>query len=156
MDKKEVKQEEGGRELQPREQPSKMIKTEHVDYHHSLEHNPVFSSSRIYEMVAAGLNVSEGSNFQVFGQINKSLNIGTRFGNSVFGSSALMGVPSCPVKDEEDCEELHLGLQEGQSEENINLQEEGPPPTSVINLSRVNSITERYLSLRGEGSEYRG
>lgn len=52
-------------------------------------------------MAAVGLNVSEGSNFQVFGQqIHKSLNIGTRFGNSMFGSSALMGVPNCPVKDE--------------------------------------------------------
>jgi hypothetical protein len=100
MDKKEAKQEENNRELYPRENPSKMVKTEPLEYHHHLEQNPLFSSSRIYEMVAAGLNVSEGSNFQVFGQINKSLNIGTRFGNSVFGSSALIGVPSCPVKDE--------------------------------------------------------
>ena len=66
-------------------------------------------------MAGAGLNISEGSNFQVFGQMNKSINIGTRFGNSVFGSSALLGVPSCPVKDEDYCEELNLGLQEGQS-----------------------------------------
>ena len=53
-------------------------------------------------MAGVGLNISEGSNFQVFGQINKSLNIGTRFGNSVFGSSNLIGVPACPVKDEDD------------------------------------------------------
>ncbi len=52
-------------------------------------------------MAGAGLNISEGSNFQVFGQMNKSINIGTRFGNSVFGSSAMLGVPSCPVKDED-------------------------------------------------------
>jgi hypothetical protein len=67
-------------------------------------------------------------------------------------------VPNCPVnEDPEDiCEELNLGLQEGQSEENINLREDGPPPTSIINLSRGISITERYLSLRGDGSDYRG
>jgi hypothetical protein len=86
------------------------VKSEAVDPH--IEHNPLFSSSRLYEMAAIGLNISEGSNFQVFGHINKSMNVGTRFGNSVFGSSALLGVPSCPVKDEEDyCEELNLGLQ---------------------------------------------
>jgi hypothetical protein len=137
-----------------REQPTKLLKTEAAV--EQLEHNPVFSSSRLYEMAAVGLNISEGSNFQVFGQMNKSINIGTRFGNSVFGSSALLGVPSCPVKDEDYCEELNLGLQEGQSEENINLREDGPPPTSIINLnlSRGISITERYLSLR-DGSEYR-
>lgn len=82
----------------PREQPTKLIKTEPIEH---FEHNPVFSSSRLYEMAGAGLNISEGSNFQVFGQMNKSINIGTRFGNSVFGSSAVLGVPSCPVKDEE-------------------------------------------------------
>ena len=54
----------------------------------------------------------------MFGQINKSINIGTRFGNSVFGSSALLGVPSCPLNDNDGdyCEDLNLGLQEGQSE----------------------------------------
>ena len=86
-----------------------MMKTEPIEH---LEHNPVFSSSRLYEMAGAGLNISEGSNFQVFAHMNKSINIGTRFGNSVFGSSAVLGVPSCPVKDEEYfCEELNLGLQ---------------------------------------------
>jgi hypothetical protein len=55
-------------------------------------------------MAGAGLNISEGSNFQVFGQMNKSINIGTRFGISVFGSSALIGVPGCLVKDEDYCE----------------------------------------------------
>ena len=49
----------------------------------------------------------------------------SRFGGSVFGSSCMMAMP--PVKDEDDyCEELNLGLQEGQSEENINLRDPMP------------------------------
>lgn len=115
MEKKEDRKEDKSdrqenRELFAREQPTKVVKSEPIDSH--IEHNPLFSSSRLYEMAAVGLNISEGSNFQVFGQINKSINIGTRFGNSVFGSSALLGVPSCPLNDEQDyCEDLNLGLQ---------------------------------------------
>ena len=106
---------------------------------------------------SVGLNLSEGSNFQVFGQMNKSGgNPGTRFGNSVFGSSGMMlGMPSNPVKDEDDyCEELNLGLQEGQSEENINLRDPmpEPPPTSIINLSRGLSLQEMQ-DLRVERQE---
>jgi hypothetical protein len=77
----------------------KIVKIEH-DLH--IEHNPMFSSSRLYEMAGAGLNISECSNFQVFGQMQKSGNIGTRFGGSVFGSSALLGMPNYSLKDEED------------------------------------------------------
>lgn len=58
-------------------------------------------------MAGVGLNLSEGSNFQVFGQNNKSLNIGTRFGNSVFGSSSFLavGAPTYNLRDEEEyCE----------------------------------------------------
>ena len=46
-----------------------------------------------------GLNISEGSNFQVFG-LQKSGNIGTRFGNSVFGSSSFLGAANYSIKDE--------------------------------------------------------
>lgn len=57
-------------------------------------------------MAGVGLNVSEGSNFQVFGQMQKSGgNIGTRFGNSVFGSSAYLGGLNPNIKDEDEyCE----------------------------------------------------
>ena len=57
-------------------------------------------------MAGAGLSISEGSNFQVFGQINnKSVNIGTRMGGSVFGSSAFLNAGNYSIKDEEDyCE----------------------------------------------------
>ena len=60
-----------------------------------------------------GLNLSEGSNFQVFGQINRSGgNPASRFTGNVFGSSCMMAMP--PVQDEDDyCEEINLGLQEG-------------------------------------------
>ena len=51
----------------------------------------MFSSSRLYEMGGVGLNVSEGSNFQVFGGAQKSGVGGTKFGNSVFNSSAMIG-----------------------------------------------------------------
>jgi hypothetical protein len=50
--------------------------------------------------MAGGINVNEVSNFQVFGQIQKSGINGTRFGGSVFGSSALLGVPNYTIKDE--------------------------------------------------------
>lgn len=52
-------------------------------------------------MAGVGLNISEGSNFQVFGQTQKSGNIGTRFGNSVFGSSGFLaiGTPNCNFRD---------------------------------------------------------
>ena len=39
----------------PREQPVKLVKTEDNP---GIEHNPVFSSSRLYEMAGVGLNVS--------------------------------------------------------------------------------------------------
>jgi hypothetical protein len=57
-------------------------------------------------MQGAGLNISEGSNFQVFGQAQKSINIGTRFGNSVFGSSAFLAAnANYSLKDEDEyCE----------------------------------------------------
>lgn len=100
-DKKEDKAErnEEQKEYFPREQPRKQVKLEASEPH--IEHISLFTSSRINEMGGVGLNVSEQSNFHVFGgQIQKSINIGTRFGNSVFGSSAVLSVPSCPVKDE--------------------------------------------------------
>ncbi len=50
-------------------------------------------------MAGVGLNVSEGSNFQVFGGMQKSLNVGTRFGNSVFGSSAYLGMANYNIRD---------------------------------------------------------
>jgi len=53
-------------------------------------------------MPCAGLNISEGSNFQVFGQ--KSGNLGTRFGKSLFGSSAMIGMASYEVKEGKDDE----------------------------------------------------
>ena len=43
------------REILPREQPVKLVKTEDNT---ALEQNPVFSSSRLYEMGGVGLNVS--------------------------------------------------------------------------------------------------
>lgn len=58
--------------------------------------------------------------------MQKSLNVGTRFGNSVFGSSAYLGVANYNLRDDDYCEELNLGLQEGQSEENINMREALP------------------------------
>lgn len=75
-----------------------MVKTEEP----IMEHMPMFSSSGLYAMAGVGLNVSEGSNFQVFGQTHKSGNIGTRFGNSVFGSSSFLGVgaPNYNLRDE--------------------------------------------------------
>jgi hypothetical protein len=51
-------------------------------------------------MPCAGLNISEGSNFQVFGQ--KSGTLGTRFGRSVFGSSAVVGMVNYEVKEGKD------------------------------------------------------
>lgn len=30
------------------------------------------------------------------------------------------------------------------------------PPTPILNMSRAISITDRYLTMKGEGSEYRG
>jgi hypothetical protein len=84
------------REVLPREVPSKAVKLESEV---GLENNPIFSSSRLYEMVGVGLNISEGSNFQVFGQMQKSGNVGTRFGNSVFGSSAYLGAANYSVRD---------------------------------------------------------
>jgi hypothetical protein len=50
--------------------------------------------------VGVGLNISEASNFQVFG-LQKSGNIGTRFGNSVFGSSGFIGGVNYSIKDED-------------------------------------------------------
>lgn len=50
--------------------------------------------------VGVGLNISEASNFQVFG-LQKSGNIGTRFGNSVFGSSGFIGGANYSIKDED-------------------------------------------------------
>jgi hypothetical protein len=77
----------------------------------ALDSNPVFSSSRLYEMGGVGINVSEGSNFQVFGAPKSSIG-GTKFGNSVFNSSALIGAGNYSLKDEDEyCEELNLGLQ---------------------------------------------
>jgi hypothetical protein len=55
-----------------------------------LDHNPLFSSSRLYEMAQVGNCVSEVSRFQVFGQMNKSLNMGTKLCNSILGSSDLL------------------------------------------------------------------
>ena len=111
-------------------------------------------------MAGVGLSISEGSNFQVFGAMQKSGNIGTKFGNSVFNSSGFIGTANYNIKDEEDyCEELNLGLQEGQSEENINMREavpSVPPASSLLNLSRVNSLTERYLNLPTENGDFRG
>jgi len=98
VEKKELKEVQP-REALPREQPVKMVKTEGEM---AIEQNPIFSSSRLYEMAGVGLNISEGSNFQVFGQMQKSGNINTRFGNSVFGSSAFLGGPNYNLKDEDD------------------------------------------------------
>jgi hypothetical protein len=54
-------------------------------------------------MAGVGLNVSEGSNFQVFGGMQKSGNIGTKFGNSVFNSSGFLNnAANYNLKDEED------------------------------------------------------
>lgn len=75
------------------------------------QHNSIFSS-RIYEIPGVGLNISEGSNFQAFGQ--KSGNLGTRFGKSLLGSSSVIGVAGYQVKQEKDdeyCQQLNLGLQ---------------------------------------------
>jgi hypothetical protein len=62
----------------------------------------MFSSSRIYEIPGVSLNISEGSNFQAFGQ--KSGNLGTRFGKSLFASGSMMGIASYEVKQEKDDE----------------------------------------------------
>ena len=98
-EKKEVKKETREvqpRETLPREQPVKLVKTED---NASIEQNPVFSSSRLYEMAGVGLNVSEGSNFQVFGGMQKSGVNGTKFGNSVFNSSGFLGAGNYNLKD---------------------------------------------------------
>ena len=95
----------------------------------------------------------------MFGTAQKSGIGGTKFGNSVFNSSALLGGGNYSLKDEEEyCEELNLGLQDGQSEENINMREVVPEvnPNSLLNLSRVNSITERYLNFKTENSDFQG
>lgn len=69
------------------------------------QHNPMFSSSRLYEMAGAGLNMSDCSNFQVFGQMQKSGQLGVRFDGSVFGSSGMLNLPNFSLKDEEEyCE----------------------------------------------------
>ena len=49
----------------------------------------------------------------MFGQHYKNNVGGTRFGNSIFGSSELLGMPNPNYfgkEAEEDCEELNLGL----------------------------------------------
>ena len=50
--------------------------------------------------------MSEGSNFQVFGGTQKSGIGGTKFGNSVFNSSAMLGAANYNnLRDEEEyCE----------------------------------------------------
>jgi hypothetical protein len=56
-------------------------------------------------MAQVGICMSDVSRFQVFGQMNKSINIGgTKFGNSMLGSSDILP-PLYPPKDEDyDCE----------------------------------------------------
>ena len=45
-------------------------------------------------MARVGLAISLSSNFQVFNQHLKNNVGGTRFGNSIFGSSALLDMPN--------------------------------------------------------------
>lgn len=77
-----------------------MVKTEGDS--HILEYNPMFSSSRIYEMTGAGITtINEVSNtFQVFG-LQKSGLVGGKFGGSAFCSSVI-GMPGYqPLVNEE-------------------------------------------------------
>lgn len=54
-------------------------------------------------MTGAGMSIDVSNTFQVFGQQQKSILIGNKFGVNAFNSSVL-GMPNLDLKDEEeDC-----------------------------------------------------
>ena len=70
----------------------------------------------------------------------------------MLGSSLIRGIKSdIDIRDDVDCEQIMLGLEQGQSEENLYFDHDGntnglPSNASTVNLGDGIEITEKYLS----------
>lgn len=119
-------------------------------HHHENHHDgPAFSSSALYDIAAHGKNVNNDvalNSLHIFKEKNQMLN---KSGN--FLGSSFVGIPKEDFRDRMDeqeiCSSFILNLKEGQSEENIIIQDNNEeenynqPQTSVINLQRGISAT---------------
>ena len=137
--------------------------------HSSHDHydGPAFSSSALYDIATHGKNAPNNNNEIAMNSLNifsnNTKNISLNKSNNFLGSS-FMGMPKDDIRDRMDdqeiCSSLVLHLKEGQSEENIIIQEgdgEGEngnlPHRSIINLQRgISNIsnTEKYWMQDGD------
>jgi hypothetical protein len=97
-------------------------------------HHPTFSSSALYDIAALGKNAVQGNppgenpnhqSINIFKSRNIPLNKSESFlGSSFVGLNNKNMLNKFDLRDQEICESLFLNLKEGQSEENIIIQDQ--------------------------------